>query len=179
VALASGLILVLGVVSIVTIPVSLALMLPGAAVVDPAGIGRLVFVVQFVPLLVGFAVTRVSSSAGNALYAPVQRLSDYSFGLPIVVLFAVYAGDMAALVGTGALLVAGVIVAASLLLGYAFGGPARSTREVLATTTAARNAAVALFIATSGFSDPGVLTAVLAFSTLGVVASALLAVVWR
>ncbi|RLM53770.1 hypothetical protein DVK07_20915, partial [Halorubrum sp. Atlit-26R] len=58
-------------------------------------------------------------------------------------------------------------------------GPARATREVLATTTTARNAAIALFIATSGFSDPNVLTTVLAFSSIGVVGSGLLASVWR
>jgi BASS family bile acid:Na+ symporter len=50
---------------------------------------------------------------------------------------------------------------------------------VLATTTAARNAAIALFIATTGFSDPNVLTTVLAFSFIGVVGSGLIAGVWR
>ncbi|CDK39050.1 bile acid:sodium symporter family protein [Halorubrum sp. AJ67] len=178
-AFASGLMAILAVVSVVTIPVSLALLLPGNVSVDPVAIGRLVFGVQLVPLLAGFVVTYRSSPAADALYSPVQRLSNYSFILLIVVLLTVYIDDMAALVGTGALFVSSVIVAGSLAVGYVFGGPARSTREVLATTTAARNAAVALFIATAGFSDPGVLTVVLAFSFLGVVASALLATIWR
>lgn len=178
-AFASGLMAVLAVVSVVTIPVTLALVLPGGSSVDPLAIGRLVFGVQLVPLLAGLAVGSLASSVADAVYPPVQRLSDYSFGLLVVALLAGYADDMVALVGTSTLAVAGVVVAGSLLAGYVLGGPARSTREVLATTTAARNAAIALFVATAGFADPDVLTAVLAFSVVGVVASAVLAVVWR
>lgn len=178
-AFASGLMVILAVVSVVTIPVSLAFLLPGNVSVDPVAIAQLVFGVQLVPLLLGFAVTYLSPPASDALSLPVQRLSDYSFVLLIIVLFVVYVDDMVALVGTGTLFVSSVIVAGSLVAGYVFGGPARSTRDVLATTTAARNAAIALFVATAGFSDSSVLTVVLTFSFLSVVASALLATIWR
>lgn len=83
------------------------------------------------------------------------------------------------LIGTGTLGISAIAVGASLSLGYVLGGPARTTREVLATTTAARNAAIALFIATTGFSNPNVLTIVLAFSFIGVVGSGVIARVWR
>jgi len=178
-AFASGLMAVLAVVSVVTIPVTLALVLPGGSSVNPFAIGRLVFGVQLVPLVAGLTVTSLASPVAEAIHPPIQRLSDYSFALLIVALLAGYADDMLALAGTSAMVVACVVVAASLLAGYVLGGPARSTREVLATTTAARNAAIALFVATAGFSDPDVLTAVLAFSVIGVVVSAMLAAVWR
>ncbi|AGB39933.1 bile acid:sodium symporter family protein [Natronococcus occultus] len=177
-AFASGLMAVLGVVSVVTIPVTLALLLPESVVVDPLAIGGIVLGIQLVPLLVGLAVTSHYPRLANSLYPPVQRVSDYSFFSLLVLLLLVYFEDMIGLFGTGTLLVSIGIVAASLLLGYVLGGPARTRREVLATTTAARNAAIALFIATTSFSDPNVLTIVLAFSFIGVVGSAGLARMW-
>ncbi|ADB63036.1 Bile acid:sodium symporter (plasmid) [Haloterrigena turkmenica DSM 5511] len=177
-AFANGLMAVLGVVSVVTIPATLALLLPGAVAVDPLSIGRLVFGIQLVPLVVGLGLESRYSSVADRLYPPVQRLSDASFVFLLVLLLLVYAGDMLTLLGTGTLFVSSVVVAASLLLGYVLGGPARDGREVLATTTAARNAAIALFIAMTSFSDPDVLTTVIAFSFVGVVGSALIAIIW-
>jgi BASS family bile acid:Na+ symporter len=101
------------------------------------------------------------------------------FAFLIVLLLVVYLDEMVLLVGTGTLLISVVLVATALLLVYIFGGPTRDTREVLSTTTAARNAAIALFIATTSFTDLDVLTVVLAFSFIGVVASGLIAGVWR
>ncbi|WP_281193904.1 bile acid:sodium symporter family protein [Halorubrum sp. F4] len=175
---ASGLMAVLGIISVVTIPVSLALFLPGDVTVDPFGIGWMIFGIQLLPLLAGIGLEYRYSSVANSLYPPVQRLSDLSFLLLIVLLVAVYSDEMITLVGTGTPFVSVVIVCVSLLLGYVLGGPDRNTREVLATTTAARNAAIALFIATTGFSDPRVLMVVLAFSFIGVVLSGLLAGIW-
>ncbi|WP_394741997.1 bile acid:sodium symporter family protein [Natronococcus roseus] len=176
---ASGLMAVLGIVSVVTIPVSLALLLPGNVAVDPLAIGWMIFGIQLLPLLAGMGLDVRYSAVTKWLYPPVQRLSDLSFLFLLVLLLAAYSNEMVSLVGTGTLFVSVVIIAVSLLLGYVLGGPGRNTREVLATTTAARNAAIALFIATTSFSDPDVLMVVLAFSFIGVVLSGLLAGRWR
>lgn len=177
-ALVNGFMLVLGSISVVTIPATLALLLPGTAAIDPLSIGWIIFGIQFVPLVVGLSLASRCSSVANRLYPLVQRLSDASFVFLLVLLLLVYVGDMLTLLGTGTLLVSSVIVVVSLLLGYVLGGPAQGGREVLATTTAARNAAIALFIATTSFSDPDVLTTVLAFSFIGVVGSALISSIW-
>jgi BASS family bile acid:Na+ symporter len=179
VAFASGLMAILCMLSVVTIPVSLLLLLPGDVTVDPLAIGRMVLGIQLVPLLLGLGTSFALPSLADRLYPPVQRLSDYTFIGLILLLVVVYSDSMVSLVGTGTLGLSAVAVGASLALGYGLGGPARVTREVLATTTAARNAAIALFIATTGFSDPNVLTTVLAFSFIGVVGSGLIAGVWR
>jgi BASS family bile acid:Na+ symporter len=179
VAFASGLMAILCMLSVVTIPVSLLLLLPGDVTVDPLAIGRMVLGIQLVPLLLGLGTSFALPSLADRLYPPVQRLSDYTFIGLILLLVVVYSDSMVSLVGTGTLGLSAVAVGASLALGYGLGGPARGTREVLATTTAARNAAIALFIATTGFSDPNVLTTVLAFSFIGVVGSGLIAGVWR
>ncbi|WP_336136076.1 bile acid:sodium symporter family protein [Natronomonas amylolytica] len=179
VAFASGLMAILCMLSVVTIPVSLLLLLPGSVAVDPLAIGQMVLGIQLVPLLLGLGTSFALPSLADRLYSPVQRLSDYTFIGLILLLVVVYSDSMVSLVGTGTLGLSTIAVGASLVLGYGLGGPARGTREVLATTTAARNAAIALFIATTGFSDPNVLTTVLAFSFIGVVGSGLIAGVWR
>jgi BASS family bile acid:Na+ symporter len=179
VAFASGLMAILCILSVITIPISLLLLLPGDVAVDPLAIGRMVLGIQLIPLLLGLGMSFALPSLGDSLYLLTQRLSDYTFVGLIVVLLVVYSGSMVSLVGTGTLGLSAVAVGASLVLGYWLGGPAQGTREVLATTTAARNAAIALFIATTGFSNPNVLTTVLAFSFIGVVGSGLIASVWR
>jgi len=179
VAFASGLMAILCILSVLTIPISLLLLLPGDVAIDPLAIGRMVLGIQLVPLLLGLGMSFAFPSLVDRLYPLTQRLSDYTFVGLIVVLLVVYSGSMVSLVGTGTLGLSAVAVGASLVLGYWLGGPTRGTREVLATTTAARNAAIALFIATTGFSNPNVLTTVLAFSFIGVVGSGLIASVWR
>lgn len=179
IAFASGLMAVLGIVAVATVPITAALLIPGDIAADPVGIAQLVVAVQLVPLLAGLGLDARYGPVAARLQPPVQRLSDYSFAVLLVLLLVVYIDDMLSLVGTGTLLVSSIVVAAALLTGYVLGGPARSTREVLATTTAARNAALALFIATTSFSDPSVLTMVLAFSFIGVLVPVLFAGKWR
>ncbi|WP_206731789.1 bile acid:sodium symporter family protein [Halorubrum amylolyticum] len=179
VAFASGLMVILCALSVVTIPISLLLLLPGDVTVDPLAIGRMVLRIQLIPLLLGLGLSFLTPSLADQLYLPAERLSNYTFVGLIVLLVVVYGDSMMSLLGTGTLGLSTIAVIASILLGYSLGGQTRGTREVLATTTAARNAAIALFIATTGFSDPNVLSAVLAFSFIGVVGSGLIASVWR
>ncbi|GGM75721.1 BASS family bile acid:Na+ symporter [Halarchaeum rubridurum] len=179
IAFASGLMAILCLLSVVTIPVSLVALAPGDVVVDAVAIGRMVLQIQIVPLLAGLALSFVYTSIWNRLYPPIQRLSDISFVGLIVLLLGVYYGELWSLVGTGTLGLSVAAVVVSLALGYVFGGPIREQREVLATTTAARNAAIALFIATAGFSDPDVLAVVLGFSFVSVVGAGILASAWR
>ncbi|RLM87967.1 sodium symporter [Halobellus sp. Atlit-38R] len=179
IAFASGLMAVLGIVSVLTIPASLSLLISGDVAVNPIAIGSIVFRMQLVPLIAGLGVAFYLPGLEDRLRPPVQQVSDYSFVGLLALLAVVYSGEMVSLVGTGTLGISAVAVGVWLLLGYVLGGPARSAREVLATTSAARNAAIALFIATAAFADPNVLTTVLAFSFVGVIGSALVARVWR
>ncbi|MFD1514484.1 bile acid:sodium symporter family protein [Halomarina rubra] len=179
IAFASGLMAILCLLSVVTIPVSLVVLAPGDVAVDPVAIGRMVLRIQLVPLLAGLVLSAVYTSLGDRLHTPIQRLSDVSFIGLIVLLLVVYHGELWSLVGTGLLGLSAAAVVISLALGYVFGGPIRTQREVLATTTAARNAAIALFIATAGFSNPNVLAVVLGFSFVSVVGAGILAGLWR
>ncbi|OIB58637.1 bile acid:sodium symporter family protein [Natrialba sp. SSL1] len=178
-AFASGLMAILGIVSVISIPLSVSVLMPAGVAVDPVAIAEMVIVAQLVPLLLGLGVNARSAGLATRLYPPVQRLSTLSLLLLIALLVVINGEELLGLVGTGTLFVSIVVVGSSLLLGYAFGGPARTTREVLATTTAARNAAIALLIATASFSNPSVLTMIVAFSLISLVMSVLLAGEWR
>lgn len=179
IAFASGLMAVLCLLSVVTIPASLVVLAPGDVVVDPVAIGGMVLRIQLLPLLAGLGLSYRYTSLGTRLHRPIQRLSDYSFLALIVLLLAVYGGEIRSLVGTGTLGLSALVVVASLVLGYALGGPVGEHREVLATTTTARNAAIALFIAAAGFSNPDVLAVVLGFSFVSVIGAGVVAVAWR
>jgi len=178
VAFASGLMAVLGVVSVATIPITVALLMPGDVSADPLGIARIVVVTQLIPLVGGLGVKARFQSVATRLHPPIQRLSTVLLVLLIILLTLVYAGEMRQLVGTGTLFISVAVVGAALLLGYALGGPGKGTREVLATTTAARNVAIALLIATTSFRDPGVLTIIVAFGLLSLVISGPVASFW-
>ncbi|MFC3959305.1 bile acid:sodium symporter family protein [Halovivax cerinus] len=178
VAFASGLMAVLGVGSVATIPITVALLMPAGVAADPIGIARIVVLTQLVPLLGGLWVAARSPSVAAAVHPPIQRLSTVLLVGLVALLTVAYAGEMRQLVGTGTPLVSLVVIGASILLGYALGGPATGAREVLATTTASRNVAIALLVATTSFSDPGVLAMIVAFGLLSLVVSAPVAGWW-
>ena len=71
----------------------------------------------------------------------------------------------------------GLLLLASLGIGWVSGGSETPTRKALAITTATRNVAVALVIVTSNFAGTPAVTAVVAYglvSTLGALGCALL-----
>nr|WP_211694216.1 bile acid:sodium symporter [Natronomonas salina] len=178
VAFASGLMAVLAVVSVATIPITVTLLMPGDVAADPLGIARIVVVTQLIPLIGGLGVRARYQPVATRLHPPIQQLSTYLLVLLVILLTIVYAGEMRQLVGTGTLFISVVVIGGALLLGYVLGGPAKRTREVLATTTAARNVATALLIAATGFSDPSVLTIIVAFGLLSLVVSGPVASLW-
>jgi BASS family bile acid:Na+ symporter len=69
-----------------------------------------------------------------------------------------------------------VLLLVSLGIGWLCGGPSLAPRKAMAVTTATRNAAVGLVVATGNFAGTPAVTAVIAYgllSTLGAVGAAL------
>jgi predicted Na+-dependent transporter len=60
------------------------------------------------------------------------------------------------------------LTAASLGIGWLFGGPAPATRRALAVTTGVRNAAVGLVIVSANFADTPAVTAVVAYALMSI-----------
>ncbi|QIO24995.1 bile acid:sodium symporter family protein [Haloarcula sp. JP-L23] len=179
VAFASGLMVMLATVSVFTIPASLALLVPGNVGVNLFGMAWMVIVVQLLPLLVGFGLREGYQALASTLHAPMRRFSTILLFVLVALLLAINVNEIGRLVGTGVMIISSVIVVCSMIAGYAFGGPDKSTREVLATSTTARNAAIALLVATTSFPSPDVLVTIIAFSLVSVIVPGITASVWR
>ncbi|WP_226013334.1 bile acid:sodium symporter family protein [Halomicrobium salinisoli] len=179
VAFASGLMVVLATASVLTVPASLAALVPGDVTVDLLGIARAVVVVQLGPLLAGFALRIHDRALASKLHAPTRRLSTGLLLVLIALLVVVNADAIGRLAGTGVLGISAAVVAGSMVAGYASGGPDRSTREALATSTTARNAAIALLVATASFPSPDVFATIVAFSLVSVAVPGIAAGAWR
>lgn len=89
---ASSLMSVLVLISVVTIPVTSALLLPGGVTAEPLGIARTVVVAQLLPLSIGLGVRARYQPIATRLLPPVRRLSSHAFVLLIGLLLAVNAG---------------------------------------------------------------------------------------
>jgi bile acid:Na+ symporter, BASS family len=113
------------------------------------------------PLLAGLAVHRLQPRLAGLLAKPLTIIGTLAFVAVVVRTMAVKKQAMAALDQPELLAMLALIIG-SMVLGWLFGGPARETRRVLASTTGMRNAAIALLIAFNSFAGTDVDAAVVA-----------------
>ena len=123
--------------------------------VTPWDVARQVARVTFLPIVVALLIVQFAPSVVERIKRPVKKLANILFllfTLAIVGIF-VLSSDMRGMLLVGWLPFAAVAitVVAGLAAGHVLGGPARSTRAVLATASIARNAGLALYVA--GLSD--------------------------
>lgn len=125
---AVGLMAILVIVSVITIPLTVAIFVPGNINTDPLKIAQTVFLAQLIPLSVGLVVKVRYECIVNELLPPTRQLSSYSFVLLIGLLIVTNFSELVSLVGTGTLTAAIAIVGGALLLGYILGGPSKRIR---------------------------------------------------
>lgn len=161
--------------SIVTVPLTAALVLPpGTHAYVPVGptIVRLVFV-QLLPLVIGMAI----AERAPAIATKVGRPLFIVFVLSAVALLGVLAPDIgkavASVYGSRALLAALILVILSIAIGWLLGGPEVSCRRTLSLATALRNVGVAAVIASTEFPRTTVAATVLCYFIIQIVVSAL------
>jgi bile acid:Na+ symporter, BASS family len=164
---AAALLFILSLLSVPLAPVlGQALLSTGRSLDFPAGralAGLLLYLL--LPLLAGLAVHRLQPRLAGLVAKPLMLLGTLAFVVVVVRTMAVKKEAMAALEQPELLAMLALIVG-SMLLGWLFGGPARETRRVLATTTGMRNAAIALLIALRSFSGTDVDAVVVACTAL-------------
>jgi bile acid:Na+ symporter, BASS family len=143
-----------------TIPLETTLALPYGRAIGFLLLGVLV------PMLAGMAVHRFHAKIADKLAKPIALVGTVSFVVVVVLLWSTRKQAKADL--TGAELVAMLIfIVVAMVVGWVFGGPARETRQILATGSSMRNAALGLMIATHSFPDNAdIQNAVVAFSAM-------------
>jgi BASS family bile acid:Na+ symporter len=167
-AFSVGLMLLLTVGSVGFMPVVLPVLIPGLSA-DPWPILRPLLLTMLLPLAAGMAVRVRSERWSSRLRPAFGVLSNVSMVLAVVLLVGLNFGAMIGTFGSGAVAVAVLFVALSLVVGYALGGPSPGTRSVLGLGTGQRNVAAALVIATQNFTDPGVVVMILVSTLAGLV----------
>ncbi len=165
--------------SAILAPLLLRVLLPFMAGDEPLKIDAVKMVItllasQLLPLCVGMAVRQVRPNLAVKLRKPAKLLSTLlnlsAFGIILVVQFhSLMEVRLAGLVGMFAL------VLASLATGWILGDPGTENRKSMALTTAVRNVAVSLVIATGSFPGTPAVTAVLIFAVFQTIVLALFA----
>jgi BASS family bile acid:Na+ symporter len=178
---AVGMMLVLSGLSALLSPALLALLLARIAPAADLNINYLsvvqtLLIVQILPLAVGLCTHHAAPRLTRWIAKPVRLLAN-------ILLLALLGLILAAQYPTlGAIRLRGwigmsLLLLASLGIGWIGGGPDLASRKAMAMTTAVRNAAVGLVIATSNFAGTPAVTAVVAYgliSTIGALGFALL-----
>jgi BASS family bile acid:Na+ symporter len=172
---AVGIMLVLSGLSAVLSPALLALLLARIAPATDLNINYLslvqtLLIIQILPLAVGLCTHHTAPRLTRWIAKPVRLLAN-------VLLVALVGLIIAAQYQTlGAIRIRGwigmtVLLVASLGIGWVCGGPGLATRKGMAITTAVRNAAVGLVIATGNFAGTPAVTAVVAYGLVSTIAA--------
>ena len=161
-----GLMVLLMVVTVGYLPLVLPLLLPGVSV-NPAQIARSLFLLMLLPLAGALAV-RARFAAAAARTKPVlDRVSNLSLVLLIVLITATNINNVLAVFGTRGILAALLFLAVGFGVGWLLGGPGPDTRRVLALGTAQRNIAAALVVGGQSFTDPKVVVMIIVVAIVG------------
>lgn len=158
-AFAVGLMVLLMVVTVGYLPLVLPVLLPGVAV-NPAKIARSLFLLMLLPLAGALAVKARFAVAAARTKPVLDRVSNLSLILLVVLITAANINNVLAVFGTRGILAGLLFIAVGFGMGWLLGGPGIDTRRVLALGTAQRNIAAALVVGSQSFRDPKVVVMV-------------------
>lgn len=149
-----GLLVVLAMVSIVTVPLSVAgfnWLFAEPIKADPAAIAQVVFKMIIAPLAVGMLVGRLAPRVSAHLIVPVRAVATLLLIAGVVVLLAGTWHQVGALVGHWSALAIVIFVLGGLVVGHLLGGPEPEHASVLALSCASRHPAIALALASTNY----------------------------
>jgi BASS family bile acid:Na+ symporter len=158
-AFAVGLMVLLMVVTVGYLPLVLPVLLPGVSV-NPAKIARSLFLLMLLPLAGALVVNARFAVAAARMKPVLDRVSNLSLMLLVVLITATNITNVLAVFGTHGILAGVLFIAVGFGLGWLLGGPGMDTRRVLALGTAQRNIAAALVVGNQSFRDPTVVVMV-------------------
>jgi bile acid:Na+ symporter, BASS family len=149
-----GLLVVLAVVSIVTIPLSALLI--SRLFAEPFAVGhialiKIVLTMIIAPLAAGMLVRKLMPLPAQRLIAPARRVANVLLVAGVLVLLAGTWRAVWLATGQATVLAIVVFVLAGLVIGHWLGGPRPEHASVLALSTASRHPAIALAIASANY----------------------------
>jgi BASS family bile acid:Na+ symporter len=126
-----------------------------------------VFVAQLLPLGLGMALRHVSPTTAARLEPGLTRIGAVLL-VATVVLVLIGVWEVTVTAGFRVLAAVTLITGAALAVGHLLGGPEPAMRTAVAITSAARNAGLALLVATLNGAPPQIDATVLAYLVVSV-----------
>src|SRR5438132_11581383 len=165
-AFAVGLMVLLMVITVGYLPLVLPLLLPGVSV-NPAKIASSLFLLMLLPLAGALALKARFADIAARTKPILDRISNLSLTLLVLLLVAVNFSNVLAVFGTRGILAGLLFIAISFGIGWFLGGPDTDCRRVLALGTAQRNIAAAIVVGSQSFTDPKVVVMVVVVAIVG------------
>ena len=167
-AFAPALQILLACLAIVSMPLWIAVLdefYAGEASIAPRELARQVFAAQLLPLALGMVARKLLPTLSMRIEPRLAKLGSILLTLLLVLaLIDVYQTVIDAGLRVGIAIVVATLLA--LIAGHALGGPDPATRTSTAISSAARNAGLALLVATINRAAPGIIATVLAYLVL-------------
>lgn len=151
-----GLMLFLGLASIVAIPLVVELLqhvFARSFTADAGAIARIILMAVLLPLVAGMAVRMLVPHIAERLEKPVRLMANGLLLIGVLVLLAASWQAIWGATGEGTILALIAFVVVGLVVGHLLGGPEREHSAVLALSTACRHPAIAFAIAAANFPD--------------------------
>lgn len=168
VALGAAVMMLLMVVTVVYTPIVLPLLLSGINV-DAWAVAKSLLLQLLLPIAAGMLVVQFLPDVTKRVHPWIGWLGNIALYLLITVTLIGYFPNMIAIVGTGAIFVGLLFVAASFVAGYLAGAGKDHLQDVGGLGTAQRNTAAGMIIAVQNFSSyPDVLVVLTLANTLGI-----------
>ena len=183
VSAAVGLMVILAGSSAIISPLLLRVLLPWvsggeAPRIDLLAMLGALLVTQLLPLLVGLLVRLWRPQLAQRLLNPFELISKI-MNLSVVGLILGTQFQMLTEIRIRGLIGMLILLAGSLIIGWAAGGVGRDNRRSMALTTSLRNVGVGMVIVTGNFAGTPAVSAALAYGIVEVFGSLLLALWWR
>jgi len=173
--------ILLPLISIATVPITAALVLPTRASAA-LPMGRFVVTLlfsQLLPLLAGIVVGALAPDSVARLLRPIKIVAVVTVLALVVLLIPKFTASITAVYGSNGMWAGLCLVVLSLVVGWALGGPVREDRRVLAFGTALRNIGLCALIATSSFGTPLVAATVLTYFLIQFVTTTIVGVYFK
>jgi BASS family bile acid:Na+ symporter len=175
VAYATGLMVILAGISAILSPFLLGLLLAQMVAaselqIDYVAIVATLLVSQLLPLGLGLSFHHSFPLLTRRIVKPVGIVANLLL-LSVIALVLIREYESLATIMFRGWIGMLLLLIASLCIGWFCAGPDLSSRKSLAVTTAIRNAAVALVIASNNFANTGAITAVVAYALVSIFAT--------
>jgi predicted Na+-dependent transporter len=165
VAYAVGLMFLIMVVTIFYLPFILPLLLPGVEV-NPWDIAKSLIVTMLIPLVIGMLIKSHSPDVADHWAPVMQKISSLSILILLVVGLGLNISNILSFIGTLGIGAMVLLIVGALAIGMLLSGRDPGVRSAMGLSTANRNGAAALLVATQNFSGTDTLPFVLVGTVL-------------